>query len=260
MFPKWLNHKLTADQLLDRVVQAGHGDGKVIIANVNARAMNLAYETPWFRAFLNKADWVFCDGFGVVLGARLAGLPIEDRHRSTCPDWLEHLALRCAAHDLALFLLAGRPGVAEAAAIKLKQNVPGLRISFQHGYFDKSGVENQKVIERINRFKPDILYIGFGMPLQEQWIQDNIDLIDAKVFMPLGACLDFYTGQTYRGPRWMTNHGLEWLTRLITEPGRLWRRYLIGNLAFLWRVLKQRWRLSGSRDTCVERPTSVKES
>lgn len=233
-------HKLTSDQLLDHIIKSGSGDGKTIIANVNVRAMNLAYETPWFRAFLNKADWVFCDGFGVALGARLAGLSIHAKHRSTCPDWIESLALRCAQHDLSIFLLAGKPGVAEAAAIKLRRVAPGLNISVHHGYFKKSGRENSYVIQHINRFKPDILYVGFGMPLQERWIKDNMEKVKAKVFLPLGACLDFYTNQINRSPRWATDHGLEWLGRFVIEPRRLWRRYLIGNPLFLYRVLKQR--------------------
>ena len=77
------------------------------------------------------------------------------------------------------------------------------------------------------------------MPLQERWILDNISRIEARVFLPLGACLDFYTGTVYRGPRWMTDYGFEWLTRLIIEPQRLWERYILGNPLFLYRVLKQ---------------------
>lgn len=234
-------HKLTVEQLLECIVQSGTKDGKTVIANVNVRAMNLAYEIPWFQAFINEADWVFCDGLGVVLGAKLAGLSIEAKHRSTCPDWIECLAYRCVQHQLSLFLLAGKPGVAEMAAETLKQVAPGLIVSAHHGHFDKSGQENHKVVSIINQFKPDILYVGFGMPLQEQWIRDNIHQVNAKVFMPLGACLDFYTGQIHRAPRWLTDRGLEWLGRLIVEPSRLWKRYLIGNSLFLWRVSRQRF-------------------
>jgi N-acetylglucosaminyldiphosphoundecaprenol N-acetyl-beta-D-mannosaminyltransferase len=150
------------------------------------------------------------------------------------------LALACQQYDLSLFLLAGKPGVAEVAAGKLKTVAPDLEIATHHGYFQKTGSENEQVIARINAFRPDILYVGFGMPLQEKWIKNNIDRVETKVFLPLGACLDFYTGQVYRGPRWLTDHGLEWLARLLTEPRRLWRRYLIGNPRFLGRVLKQR--------------------
>ena len=110
-----------------------------------------------------------------------------------------------------------------------------------HGYFKKFGEENESVLKQINEFKPDVLYIGFGMPLQEDWIVNNLEYIEAKVFLPLGACLDFYTGAVYRGPRWMTNCGLEWLARLLTEPQRLWERYVIGNPLFLYRVLQERF-------------------
>jgi N-acetylglucosaminyldiphosphoundecaprenol N-acetyl-beta-D-mannosaminyltransferase len=89
--------------------------------------------------------------------------------------------------------------------------------------------------------------VGFGMPLQERWILDNINRIEARVFLPLGACLDFYTGNVYRGPRWMTDRGLEWLTRLFTEPQRLWERYVVGNPLFFYRLLKQRVTQSESK-------------
>lgn len=234
-------HALTVDQLLQTILESAQAPSghKTIIANVNTHAMNLAYELAWYRDFLNQADLVFCDGFGVALGARLTGQAIKAEHRSTCPDWIETLATCCQQRQLSLFLLAGRPGVAEAAARKLQNAAPGLRVATHHGFFAKTGPENDGVIAQINTFKPDILYIGFGMPLQEAWIRDNLQRVEAKVFLPLGACLDFYTGQVYRGPRWMTDHGLEWLARLITEPKRLWQRYLVGNPLFLYRVLKE---------------------
>ena len=78
------------------------------------------------------------------------------------------------------------------------------------------------------------------MPLQERWILDNISRIEAGVFLPLGACLDFYTSNVARGPRWMTDSGLEGLTRVVIEPQRLWKRFLLGYPLFLYRVLRQR--------------------
>ena len=76
------------------------------------------------------------------------------------------------------------------------------------------------------------------MPLQEHWILENLDRVEARAFINLGACLGFYTNTIYRGPRWMTDRGLEWLARLMTEPYRLWKRYIIGNPLFLYRVIK----------------------
>lgn len=237
-------HALTRSQLLQEIVDAAKVETKSIIAHVNVHAMNLAYELDWYRNFLNQANIVFCDGFGVAIGVRLTGQTIKAEHRMTCPDWIEELAQCCQQNKLALFLLAGAPGVAEIAAKKLEMAAPGLRVATHHGYFQKTGLENEQVIALINAFKPHILYVGFGMPLQEEWIQQNFNQIDTQVFLPLGACLDFYTGRVYRGPRWLTDHGLEWLPRLLVEPGRLWRRYLIGNPLFLWRTLKQRWQIS----------------
>ncbi|WP_309728813.1 WecB/TagA/CpsF family glycosyltransferase [Chamaesiphon sp. OTE_75_metabat_556] len=233
-------HKLTVQDLINYIVEAGKLDKKTIVAHVNVRGINFAYQLPWYCNFINNADLVFCDGIGVILGAKILGYEIGSMHRMTCPDYIENLALACEQHNCSLFLLAGSPGITDKAIKKLQAIAPNLSIEGHHGYFDKNGSGNDSVIEKINRFKPDILYIGFGMPLQERWILDNLDKIEARVFLPLGACLDFYTDSVYRGPQWLTDNGFEWLTRLITEPTRLWERYVVGNPLFLYRVFKQR--------------------
>jgi N-acetylglucosaminyldiphosphoundecaprenol N-acetyl-beta-D-mannosaminyltransferase len=233
-------NKLRVWELIDYIVQAAKIEKKTIVSNVNVRAMNFAYKLPWYQEFINNSDIVFCDGFGVLLGAKLCGCCIGSEHRMTCPDYIEDLAKSCERENVSLFLLAGKPGTVDKAIIKLKSVTPNVKIAGHHGYFDKSGKENDLVIQQINQFQPDILYIGFGMPLQEQWIMENIDKVDAKVFLPLGACLDFYTGTVYRGPKWITDRGLEWLTRFFTEPQRLWERYIVGNPLFFYRVLRER--------------------
>jgi N-acetylglucosaminyldiphosphoundecaprenol N-acetyl-beta-D-mannosaminyltransferase len=233
-------HKVRVNELIEFVTKAAKLDKKTVVGNVNVRAMNFAYEFPWYRDFLNKAELVFCDGFGVLLGAKLEGYSVQSVHRMTCPDYIENLALACEKQDVSLFLLAGKPGVVDKAIAKLKAIAPNLRIQGHHGHFEKSGEENDCVIDKINKFQPGILYVGFGMPLQERWILDNINRIEARVFLPLGACLDFYTGSVYRGPTWMTDRGLEWLTRFFTEPQRLWERYIVGNPLFFYRLLKHR--------------------
>ena len=201
--------------------------------------MNFAVTLPWFRNFINTSEVVFCDGFGVLLASKLRGYNLRPKHRTTCADYLDNLALACERENISLFLLAGKPGVVGKAITNLKATAPNLKVQGHHGYFKKTGSENDAVIEEINRFKPDILYIGFGMPLQERWIVDNIDNVDARVFLPLGACLDFYTGTVPRAPKWVTDNGLEWLARLMTEPNRLWIRYVIGNPVFFYRVFKE---------------------
>jgi len=233
-------HKLNVCQLIDYIVKTAQIDQKVIVSNVNVKAMNLAYELDWYRDFINNSDLVFCDGFGVLLGAKLLGYNVESTHRMTCPDYIENLGLACEQHNVSLFLLAGKPGVVEEAIAQMSAVAPKLQVQGHHGYFEKSGDENERVIHTINAFNPGVLYVGFGMPLQEHWILHNIERINARVFLPLGACLDFYTGTVYRGPEWMTDRGLEWLTRLATEPNRLWERYIIGNPLFFYRVFRER--------------------
>ncbi len=230
-------HKVTVQELIEYVIKAAKIEKKTIVGNVNVRAMNFACELPWYRDFLNNANLVFCDGFGILLGAKLQGYSVQSIHRMTCPDYIENLVLVCEKENVSLFLLAGRPGVVDKAIAKFKAIAPNLRVEGHHGYFEKSGEENDSVIDKINKFKPGVLYIGFGMPLQERWILDNLERVEARVFLPLGACLDFYTGTVQRGPRWMTDRGLEWLTRLATEPQRLWERYLMGNTLFFYRVI-----------------------
>lgn len=93
------------------------------------------------------------------------------------------------------------------------------------------------VIEKINKVRPNILLVGFGMPVQEYWLQENWEKIDTNIALTGGAVFDYLSGELRRAPRWMTDHGLEWLGRLIIEPRRLWKRYIIGLPLFFLRVL-----------------------
>jgi N-acetylglucosaminyldiphosphoundecaprenol N-acetyl-beta-D-mannosaminyltransferase len=240
-------HVLTVCDLIDFILRAAKGPGRVVVDYVNVRTLNLCYRDPWLRRFLNGCDLVFCDGIGVVLGARFLGFDLSKRHRMTCPDYLDTLAGRMAAEGRSLFLLAGNPGIAEKAAARLRERHPGLKVGHHHGFFDKTGPGNEAVISLLREFQPDVL---FGMPIQERWISENLDRTHSKIILSLGACLDFYTGEAFRGPRWMTEHGLEWLGRLVTEsPKRVWGRYIVGNPLFLFRILLERLRGSAGRAT-----------
>jgi len=233
--------KITLSEFLDTIEQAVQNREHAIIAYVNIHAINLAYSLPWFREFLNQCDLVCCDGFGVKWGVRLLGHRLPSRFAA--PDWLPLLAQRCATRHYTLYLLGARPGVAERAGHRLRAEYPQLNIvGVHHGHFDHSpgSADTEAVVRAINEVSPDILLIGFGMPLQEQWLKDNWDRLQVRVALPIGAAFDFLSGHVPRGPRWATDRGLEWLTRLFTEPRRLWHRYLIGNPLFLLRIVRQR--------------------
>ena len=115
--------------------------------------------------------------------------------------------------------------MAARAAERLKERYPQLVIQTRHGYF--SPEENDAVLEEIADFQPNVLMVGMGMPRQEHWVLDNLERIQANAILTAGACFDYIAGAIPTPPRWMGRMGLEWLYRLLTEPRRLWRRYLV---------------------------------
>jgi N-acetylglucosaminyldiphosphoundecaprenol N-acetyl-beta-D-mannosaminyltransferase len=233
--------RLTQDALLGYICNTIQSQQKAIITYANVHAVNISQELPWFREFLNRAALTYCDGFGVKWGAKLLGLSIPQRF--TPPDWFPLLAKTCSQNDYSLFFLGANPGIAERCSKNLQMQFPKLRIvGTQHGYFDKTQYceENEAVVQMINSSQPDILVVGFGMPAQERWLLENWERIQAHIALPVGAMLDYLAGEVPRAPHWMTDHGLEWLGRLIIEPERLWKRYFFGNPRFFWFILRQR--------------------
>lgn len=211
-----------------------------IILNANARAIALANTLPAFKAALNAADIVFCDGYGVLFAARFLGATLPER--ITYADWAHPFARFSQERGLSWFFLGAAPGVADTAAARLRQQYPGLNIAgAHHGYFDLDGKDNDQVLARISALRPDVTFVGLGMPTQELWIQRNAPRLDTRVLLSAGACFDYLAGRVRRGPRWMTDHGLEWLARILIEPRRLLWRYTVDNLAFLRIVLAQKF-------------------
>jgi len=230
---------ITVAELHAEIARLARAGRPGLILNVNAHCLNLCYEDRGLRDALNSAEVVFCDGAGVMLAARMLGSRIPVR--ITYAAWIWRLADFAAAEDFSLYFLGARPGLAQEAARRLRERYPGLRIvGVHHGYFDHSAgsAENEAVLEEINATSPDILLIGLGMPLQEIWLTHNRHRLDVGVALTGGAVFDYVSGMVRRGPRILTEHGLEWLVRLLHEPRRLWRRYLIGNPLFLLRVLR----------------------
>ncbi len=228
---------LSLQELFDAILCTVQEHRKAVISSINIHGMNLAYELSWLHDFYNDSERIICDGHGIVLAAHLLGK--EMKPRITYADMMWHLAEFSEADQLSAYFLGGKPGVAEKAAIRLKEKYPRLQIvGTHHGYFDKSpqSAENRAIIADINNHKPNILVLGFGMPLQEHWLVDNWNNIDANVVLTGGSVFDYVAGSTRRAPRWMTDHGFEWLGRLIIEPRRLWKRYIIGNPLFFWRL------------------------
>jgi N-acetylglucosaminyldiphosphoundecaprenol N-acetyl-beta-D-mannosaminyltransferase len=231
---------ITVDELHAQIARLVRSGKLGLVLNVNAHCLNLCYKDSALRDSLNGADVVFCDGVGVMLAARMLGGRIPAR--ITYAAWIWRLAGFAAAEGFSFYFLGARPGVAQEAATRLRERYPSLRIvGVRHGYFDHSAgsAENEAVLEEINSTAPDILLVGLGMPLQERWLTQNRHRLDARVALTGGGVFDYASRRVPRGPPILTERGFEWLARLLNEPRRLWRRYLLGNPLFLLRVLRQ---------------------
>lgn len=220
---------LAARELLSLIDEAIVNHKKTAFFYANAHAIVLANENPGFKQCINNADYVYCDGFGVRFAAQILSYPPPPR--ITPPDWISCFFQYCCEKRKRVFFLGAEQNVIEKAVKNVREEYQNIDIcGFHHGYFDKStgSLENNEMVKLINESCPDILVIGFGMPSQELWIEENKSDLNPFVFLPVGALFDHLSGNAKRLPKWMTDHGFEWLGRLFFEPKRLWNRYLIG--------------------------------
>ncbi len=213
---------------------------------VNAYCINIGFNNPNYRRAVNSFNMRFVDGIGVLLAGRiLKGIHFTDLGGSNLG---KSFMQRCAERKFKVFFLGAKPGVAEQAAENFRWSIPGINIvGCQHGYF--SDKENDRIIERINKANPDVLIVCFGKPKEVLWIEENFQKLNIKLAIPLGAFFDFHSGRVKRAPVWIQKIHFEWLYRLILEPRRLWKRYIIGNFLFMGRVLK--WKLF-PKSACIE--------
>ena len=226
------------DELMGRITGwVGDHDHPRKVMYVNAHVLNQSREYPELRATLETADLVYCDGYGVRLAAK--ALDVETPHRMTGADWIWDLATMCERSGQSLYLLGSEPGVSRQAGENLVARYPKLNVAgSHHGYFEIGSPHDERVVEDINARRPDIVLVGMGTPRQELWVEHNAHRLDVGVVWTVGALLDIVSGRVPRAPHWMADNGFEWIFRLAIEPGRMWRRYLLGNPVFISRVLQ----------------------
>ncbi len=181
------------------------------------------------RAMYAAASHTFIEGMGLVAAGRLLGLPVRRANRIAILDWIHPLMAHAACEQWRVFILAGKPGVARLGAERLARAYPGLTLETASGYFDtwEQGSDNEWMVERVNRFRPNLLLVGMGMPRQETWIAANHARLDANVILNVGGLMDCVAGEIPTAPRWLGQYGLEWLFRLLATPGRTAGRYLV---------------------------------
>lgn len=222
---------------IDWIVERARGRRPAQIAFVNPDCLNIAYRHAAYHRVLTQAARVLPDGIGIHLGCRILGLALRENVNGT--DLFPRLCERCAGEGLSLYLLGARPGVAAAAAAEMQRRYPGLKVAgTRDGYF--GAADEAQVLAGINASGADILLVALGAPRQELWLAEHTADLAPTVRLGVGGLFDFYSGRIPRAPLWMREIGLEWTWRLIQEPGRMWRRYIIGNPLFLFRVWRQK--------------------
>lgn len=207
------------------------------ILYVNAHCFNLACDDPLYHHLLTCADLVYSDGISVVWAGRWLGN--SQLCKITGADWIYNFCQLAELQGLRIYILAGRPGIAENARHNLLEKYPALEIvGVCDGYFQHKSPA--QVLEEIALALPHVVFVGLGTPRQEKWIAEQRAVIRAPVCWAVGAMFDYVAGVEPRAPGWVNALALEWLWRLCMDPIGKWRRYILGNPLFVYRILRQK--------------------
>ena len=223
--------------IVEAIRKACIEDKQITVAHYNIHGFNLSMQFPWYYQFLQSAEITNCDGMGILKAISFMGLDLPVDYRVSYSLLMPKILENCNQNEFSVFLLGGKSENLQAAIENLKLKYPQARFSGYHGYFDKEDPQaNQAAVEQINQFKPNILIVGMGMPIQEYWVQQHRHKLQANTIMVGGAIIDRMAGIVPDCPHFISNSGLEWLYRLMREPKRLAARYLLGNLAFALQI------------------------
>lgn len=229
---------LSQSELVNWVIDRAMGDQFATAYAINAHSVNLASKNLLYRQALRNASAVYCDGISVLMGARFLGYPLKEKVTTT--DVLGPICQKAAALGLSMYILGNPPGVAEEAGKRLAAQFKGLDICGTHPGFFADHEEEKQVIQEIQRLKPRILWVGMGNPIQELWVERFRDRLGVPVILTCGGMMEIVAGRLGRPPQWWTDHGGEWLYRLLTQPRRTWKRYVLGNPLFIARLVRSR--------------------
>ncbi|MFT5175736.1 MAG: exopolysaccharide biosynthesis WecB/TagA/CpsF family protein [Gammaproteobacteria bacterium] len=221
-------------QAIDWIIQRARQRRKTLLNFVNAHCINTACRHPRYRRALQRSDRLLPDGSGVKLALRLQGKVLTENLNGT--DLFPHLCRAAAEHGLSMYLLGAGPGIAEQAAANMIRRFPHLRIAgTRDGYFRDE--QHAEVIAIINASGADVLLVAMGVPRQELWLAQHRDVLQSTINIGVGGLFDFYAERISRAPSWLRRLGMEWTWRLLQEPSRMWRRYVLGNPEFVLRAL-----------------------
>ena len=225
-------------------------EGKVLINTIYAYSYVVAQRDDFFAKALVNCDYLMPDGASIVTACRWLKAKSQPKERIAGWDLfafeMQRLEGRGKMDDerrLRVMFLGSSEKVLALIRQRMVVDYPNLEVvTYSPPYKQQfSDEDNQAMIQAINTTKPDLLWIGMTAPKQEKWAYQHWDELDINCHCgTIGAVLDFYAGTSKRAPLWWQEHSLEWLFRLLMEPRRLWRRYLIGNPLFLWNIMKEK--------------------
>lgn len=251
---------LNMEEALDRLedfVEIGRATGKTHqVATVNADFVVKAMQDPELRYLLQDADMATADGMPLVWGARILGVSLEGRVAGS--DMIPALAERAAQKGYSIYFFGAAPGVAQQAADTLKEKYPELKVAGVMSPPYSSVLEvDRSILDEIKAADPDILLVALGNPKQEKFIGMYGRELGVPVMIGIGATLDFIAGHMQRAPEWMQNAGLEWLYRLLQEPRRMWKRYVVDMVGFNLFFLRQWWAMRRGQTVAPLLPTQT---
>jgi len=203
-----------------------------------------------FKEVYRNAALVLCDSMPLLWASRILGTPLKEKISGS--DLFPRVCEIASKRGWRLFFLGGREGAAAKAAVILQERYPGLQVVGTYCPpfgFEHDEKENRKIVEMIKATKLDIIFVGLGAPKQEKWIYQYKDQYQVPVSIGIGASFEFVSGMVKRAPVWMQKVGLEWFWRLMMEPRRLWRRYLLRDISFLGLLMRQKFSHEGERGT-----------
>jgi N-acetylglucosaminyldiphosphoundecaprenol N-acetyl-beta-D-mannosaminyltransferase len=234
----WVD-RVTIEEALTAIQAFLHAARPHQIVTANLDFLRLGRQDAGFRALVNSADLVVADGMPLVWASHMHREPLPQRISGV--DLIHACARIAATQGYRIFLLGAAPGVADEAAAALERLYPGLHIAGTYAppFTGDPAANDARALAAVRSVRPDILLVAFGAPRQEEWISNNKAALNIPVCMGVGGSLDMLAGRVRRAPRWMQHSGLEWLFRLLQEPRRLWKRYLVHDLPVFVRLLIQ---------------------
>jgi N-acetylglucosaminyldiphosphoundecaprenol N-acetyl-beta-D-mannosaminyltransferase len=227
-----LLHSIDYQSGVDQIIELALANRSRSIYCANVHMIMEAYDSPEFRKVVNSADLVTPDGMPLVWLMRMRG--VKKQERVYGPTLMLRTLETAEEKGLSVGFLGGFPETLDLLVQKMLTRFPRLKIGYQSSppYQALSVEEDRHITDEIKNSGVKILFVGLGCPKQEKWIHAHKEQIPA-VMIGVGAAFDFHAGIKKQAPGWMQRSGLEWLFRLLTEPGRLWKRYLIHNPRFV---------------------------